>query len=573
MNDSSIDTTIAPMTIATALSSFLESGNHSDASRKNYRSMVKKFCEMANVDDGMILTAAALQTLFAGILPARFNVSRKRWSNIRSAVRAIARHVGVLDDTRAGRVVRSADWEALWTRLPKRPFRPVLTAFVTYCSGAGTAPDAVNDDALEAFADYRATQTTKPLTSQHRSRIVAMWNRAVAEIDGWPQTRLTPRPRRPTIAQQLEAFPASFRAELETYLADHRDGPDDPFASGYRRRLAPKTVKHRRQLVLSCARAMVAAGVEETELKTLADLVRPELVKRALTNIYANNGKNWPPSAPTLCSHLCAIARDCDQPPEVIESLQGLARKVGANRQPGLPPKVRERLHRLNRPEVKAKLFALPALLSKAAAGHLAAGRPRRAVSVHEGALLFALLPLMPMRVRNICSLDLDRHFLRDRQGRAVALHIPADETKNDRPIDWEMPEEFIRLLYTHETTYRPLLDGAAGSRWLFPGPEGRHNVPETLSRLVGRLGEQHLGVRTTAHLFRHLVASMLFEDDPRNVAVAQHVLGHTTDKVTGRMYGELSMKGAVAEHGKMLDREREKLAGVHLRRRVKGKR
>ena len=65
----------------------------------------------------------------------------------------------------------------------------------------------------------------------------------------------------------------------------------------------------------------------------------------------------------------------------------------------------------------------------------------------------------------------------------------------------------------------------------------------------------RRLGVGFNLHLTRHIVATVLYEEDPGNAVVVQRVLGHTDVKTSERMYGEISTGAAQRIWGDSIDR------------------
>jgi integrase len=71
------------------------------------------------------------------------------------------------------------------------------------------------------------------------------------------------------------------------------------------------------------------------------------------------------------------------------------------------------------------------------------------------------------------------------------------------------------------------------------------------------------LGVAFGPHLMRHILATILYRQDPNNGVVVQRKLRHSSLKTTERMYGVLSNAGANAAW----QRELERFRRIDLRR------
>jgi hypothetical protein len=71
----------------------------------------------------------------------------------------------------------------------------------------------------------------------------------------------------------------------------------------------------------------------------------------------------------------------------------------------------------------------------------------------------------------------------------------------------------------------------------------------------VKELVERELGADFNIHCVRHLTATLLLEDDPRNMVLAQQLLGHRDPKTTERIYGHARIHAAQKAWGATLER------------------
>ena len=126
-------------------------------------------------------------------------------------------------------------------------------------------------------------------------------------------------------------------------------------------------------------------------------------------------------------------------------------------------------------------------------------------------AVAVEILLACPMRVSNLASLDLQRHFTWRGQGnpRRATLTIPGAETKNDVAIECDLPRETSRLIWSYVTRYRHLVSAAPGD-WLFPNRSGTgQRRPGALSNHIFRTIHRETGLTVNAHLFRQNTARM----------------------------------------------------------------
>jgi integrase len=382
---------------------------------------------------------------------------------------------------------------------------------------------------------------------------------------------------------KLDAFPVSFAEDLTAYLTlltapDPFEQPLEPLGDGrshVARPLSPVTIADRRRFVLRAASILVAAGEPIERMTSLAVLVTERAMRTVLTELYRRGldrqqrnagageaiSKAWTGDAVTMAMVLFDIARRHLRLDKAeLERLKGLKAQV-QHRYPGLGDRVRARLSQFDDPRALRDLLKLPKSLFEAADKLLKDGCPARAASVHEVGLALALLLLLPMRRRNLAALDLQRHLVRNGQGRVVLLRIPGAEVKNGITLKAEVSSELARRIDRHIKIHRPaLMRTVSTTAWLFPGRGEHHRCPEAIANKVSRAVERMVGTKFNLHLIRHLVATLLYDADPNNGPVAQRVLGHAQLKTTERVYGTIRTRGAQRTWADLLDRKRDAL-------------
>ena len=70
-------------------------------------------------------------------------------------------------------------------------------------------------------------------------------------------------------------------------------------------------------------------------------------------------------------------------------------------------------------------------------------------------------------------------------------------------------------------------------SPYLFPGAGSRHKMGALLSKQVADLVEAEVGVRLTAHQFRHLAGFLYLKAHPGGHEVVRSLLGHKSIETT----------------------------------------
>lgn len=169
---------------------------------------------------------------------------------------------------------------------------------------------------------------------------------------------------------------------------------------------------------------------------------------------------------------------------------------------------------------------------------------PDGALERFRGALVLALMTLVPLRVGNFSELIIGASF-REREAGRYDIEIRASAAKGRRRLVEEVPEILVPLVGFYLDVARPRL-GGEGSTALWPNPDdGRplsaswfqRMVPELIHELTGlRLA----GRRATPHTTRAIAATTARAVSP-NPNVGQSILGHAHPATTRRFYGKMS--------------------------------
>ena len=299
-------------------------------------------------------------------------------------------------------------------------FRAALSRLMHYCSAQGIEPDEVDQAVFDRFG--AAIMSDSFIRNQRVAHQTAarLWNRAVATLPGWPQTTIVqPRYAKP-YALRLEAFPASFQADAESWLGRLAcDGACSTTARCGRCGRARSS-----SAASTCARPprpWSQGGRDPATIVGLADLVTVEAMQAILRFFLARSGNRPTSQIHGLATHLKAIARHhVGVPPAVLEQLGRMVRRV-APPQTGMALKNRLALKQLEDPVLLGRLVRLPA---KIYATLPAAGTPLppRAALRFQWALAVQILLVAPIRLGNLAGLELGRHLLRERHRQAAAL-------------------------------------------------------------------------------------------------------------------------------------------------------
>ncbi len=486
--------------------------------------------------------------------PAAAGMSKSGWRNVRALLTA------ALELTNA-KVVRgrrltdlAPSWLALIKRVPDPYERVRLSRFFSYGSGNGIEPNQVNDLTVADFADSLKRNSLLERQTQIVRDLCIAWNRCADSVEGWPATRLTVQNRRRDYALPPAAYPDSFLADVDGYLA-HLAG-DDLFARTGRGPASRITLRGVRLQIFELAAALVHSGRAPETIRSLADLAEPEALKTALTFFWSRNGKRKTGHLRNFALGAIKIAKYWVKlPPDKIAALQAIRRQVEPKSE-GMTQRNRARLRQFDDPENLRRLIDLPEAILRALppTGPLSyAGAIRLQSGLAIGILLAA-----PIRARNLAALHLARHVIPTRPGGVRHIVIPAEGVKNRTALAFEVSDVLGELTDAYLARGRPVL-ASDPDGFLFPKRNGGAKAPAWLAAQIKRTIKQETGVDLNVHAFRHLAAMLFLREHPGEYETTRLILGHKSLTTTVRSYCGLEQADALRRFDALIDRHRKK--------------
>ena len=294
----------------------------------------------------------------------------------------------------------------------------MLSRLMRWASAEGIDPADLDQAAIERFGMALMQDSFHQNPRDCWRRTVAAWNAAVEGVPGWPQQRFTPPPGRECYVLALEAFPASFQADAQAWLdrlagkAGLDIGPLKP--------LRPATLDKWHFALRQLGSALVASGRDIASVTGLEELVTRDAAD-AILRFYLERAGNMPcAQTATLANDLKAIARHyVGVPPSDLDRLRRMTARVTPPSQ-GMTDKNRAALRQFQSVEMQRKLVRFAGTLF---AELPASGRPGKRLAVRlQVALAVEILLVAPVRLHNLCRLELGRHLQELRDGQAVAL-------------------------------------------------------------------------------------------------------------------------------------------------------
>jgi integrase len=451
--------------------------------------------------------------------------------------------------------------------LPYKPYRIALVPFARFCTGAGWEPENVSGAAFEAYQGYSDALGGRDPHASYRAACTA-WNRAAAAFAHWPRFLVAGQDRRRHYSLPWSAFPASLRSEVDSMIAASL--APDPLSSRPVRPLRPTTARQRERAIRAFASALVHRGRQPVELTSIADLVAPNAARDGLRFMLQRTQQQRSAHLGEIARLLIILARHWVYPGDEhlddtqrrakiahIKMLEDLRRRLKPHRS-GMTEKNRTVLRHFAHDRIVSALLDLP----KRVWGQRSRKRKltRTELIRRQTALAVEILTVVPIRRQNLVSIRLDRNLVHGGTANDRRLHLcfAAHEVKNDVELEFELPRSTVDLIDRYLAEVRPHLP-CCQSPFLFPGSApGSHKCPYLLGNQIAKLTAQEVGVRITAHQFRHIAGYLYLMHNPGGHEVVRRLLGHKSIQTTIEFYAGMEQSAAFNHYHHMLAGRRE---------------
>jgi integrase len=326
--------------------------------------------------------------------------------------------------------------------------------------------------------------------------------------------------------------------------------------AGSARPLAPATLQLRRHHIHLAASAAHDGGADISQLTSLSRLVELETFKAILRQQWNKNGGKLSGHLADLANVLIIIASEwvrasADQ----LIALKKARSKLGTLRR-GLTEKNKSLLRKFDDPRLLGRLIELPDQLWRVARRNLP--NSKRWFVDLQTALAIDILLNVPLRIENLSALKFDEHLHWPQgRGKAALMVIRYDETKNDEPLEFELPLGLSDRLYAFRNEIALAVIGRRPDV-LFVSRNGKPRSLATLRVAIQRTVLRRIGVKITPHQFRHLAAKIHLDSNPGAYEVVRQFLGHRELKTTTRFYAGPDTRRAGRAHAELIRKLRE---------------
>ena len=520
--------------------------------RRDLRSAVLSFAALMDSSPPYVaLDLAAIRSVLDLMVPIQAKVSRKRWANLRSDLSAAIAASGLCPMLKTSTAELNESWASLLAKVQDRKMRDGLSRFARWASERQIAPRHVNRQVVDRFISELENASLVRKIADLGQTIVRSWNRIARAYpeEGLQEIEVTRRingpPRFP-----WQDLPASFRQDVDNYLK-WASVPDPLDENARRTPLAAKTIRLHRDHIHSAASAASAAGIDANELVGLESLVELQTLKKILRHRWESEGRKLNAYTHGLAGSVIAIAKEWVRVPnDVLAKLKATRHKLGAL-PIGLTEKNKDLLRQFNDKGMLRRLVNLPDRLWRHAAGELKASR-RQFIDL-QNALAIDILLVAPLRMRNLTALNFDEHIRWPQgQGKPAILLFKSEETKNNVPLEFELPNVLSDRLHVYRNKIAPTVIGRRPDH-LFLTWRGKPRTQAAIAVAIEKTVLKYVGVRLTPHQFRHLAAKLILDANPGAYELVRELMGHKNMQTTTNFYAGIDTRRAGRAHVELI--------------------
>lgn len=486
-------------------------------------------------------------------------------ANVRAALRWFCGEHGV--------PVRGAPLEPSWARLrdaiADKGVRARLHGVMRFASAKGVGPKAVDDGFVEQFLRYRA-ETTALETGGKASRSIARsWNRCVDGISDWPRQRLTEVAVAASNTLPWDEVPAGLRADVDAYLTSlkgarrtRRAAVADAGTARTRRHgpAKPSSIHSRQAEIRAFVRMALRIGVPLEELTSLPKLLHPDVAERVLQAYWDKGGEEPNIYTIELGWKILSIARQVGGLDEVaLERLDEMRAELETYRRAGLTEKNLAVVRQVTTTSIWRELLQVPQRLMEEAR-ELRDDAPVKAALRAQLAVAIGILTVAPVRLGNLVRIRLEENLIRPAGPlEPYCLMFPDHDVKNRVRLEFNLKAGLTALIEEYVQEHRPVLLRGSNELWLFPGLAGTHKTAKMFGDQITDLVERRVGIRVTAHQYRHAAAALILRAEPGNYEWARRVLGHKSMRTTINFYAGLETAQATERFGDIVREQMER--------------
>jgi hypothetical protein len=493
------------------------------------------------------------------INPAQWNWEAKTFSNHKANLKAAINHFMEAQNVPRRGAPLAAEWKTLFEAIPEQKPQRILSGLARFCSVRDILPSKITEELVTQYFRHREITTLQRVGVALEREVIKHWNECAEKVSGWPQRRLDlPDLPKKCLGAEWSEFPASLRNDIEAYLANL--ARRHLTAKGrWRRGSKASTVATRRRELEAFARTANSSGIPLESLTSLIAMLRPDVV-RPTFEAYLDRSDGKPKGyAIDLAWKLHSIAKLVGAPADSVACLEEICLLWEEARPALITEKNMTVIRAVLMSDIWAKVCSLPGQLMSEARRKLNSS-PRHAAILATVAVQIQILTRAPVRVSNLLAIKLGTNLKRE-MGRenSYRLHFPDYDVKNRVSLDFNLPGTTAAMIDDYINLFRPHLGDGHRGHWLFPGEAAKQRSSTHASASIAEMVEQRVGMRVTAHQFRHAAVAVIMKTHPGNIEMARQILGHINIETTMRFYTALESFRATEMFGAIIENELHK--------------
>jgi integrase len=286
----------------------------------------------------------------------------------------------------------------------------------------------------------------------------------------------------------------------------------------------------------------------------LGALLHPDVVERVIDAYWQKNGEEPKTATIDLGWKVLRIARETGSLDEAaLGRLDEIRIALEQHRREGLTPKNLQLVRKVLTDGVWREVVSLPDVLmeqARCAKDHA----PMRAAISAQLAVAIAILTFAPIRLGNLVNIELDKNLIKPGgPNTPYWLVFPNYDVKNRVDLNFQFDHPLTDLIDEYIHDYRLALLRGAKAPWLFPGEASQHKHRLQFSKQITERINKAIGLRITAHQFRHAAAAIYLKHRPGDYETVRRILGHRDIQTTTRFYCGLATMDATQQFGKLI--------------------
>lgn len=224
----------------------------------------------------------------------------------------------------------------------------------------------------------------------------------------------------------------------------------------------------------------------------------------------------------------------------------------------GLTEKNKAMLRQFNDERLLARLLTLPDKLWRHAASQL--NTSRREFIELQDALAIDILLVALLRMKNLAALRFDEQIQWPHgHGKPAVILVGSEETKNNVPLEFEVPVELADRLVDYRNRIAPAVTGKRPDA-VFVSWRGKPRTQAAIALSIEKTVLKYVGVRMTPHQFRHLAAKIMLDHNPGAYELVRQLMGHKNMQTTTNFYAGIDTRRAGRAHCELLSQLKQNL-------------